>query len=93
MIAPRWRKVMRDLWSNKTRTALVVASIAVGVLAVGTVQQLRTVILGEMQVVYDASDAAQATLFTSGVDDEMLQTIRRMPEVAEALGEMVQGDA
>jgi putative ABC transport system permease protein len=91
MIRPRWRKVLRELWSNKTRTALVVASIAVGILAVGTVQQLRTVILGEMQAVYDASDAAQATIFTSGVDNDMLRTIRRMPQVAEAEGRSTLG--
>ena len=35
MFSPRWRKVMRDLWLNKTRTALVVFSIAVGAFAVG----------------------------------------------------------
>ncbi len=91
MLKPRWRKVLRELWLNKTRTVLVVASIAVGIFAVGTVQQLSTVILGEMQSVYDASDAAQATLFTGGVDDDMLRTIRRMPEVAEAEGRSTLG--
>ena len=91
MLSPRWRKVLRELWSNKTRTALVVASIAVGILAVGTVQQLRTVILGEMQRVYDASDAAQAIIYTSGADEDMLRTIRRMPEVAEAEGRSTLG--
>jgi len=29
MLSPRWRKVLGDLWSNKTRTILVVLSIAV----------------------------------------------------------------
>lgn len=91
MISPRWRKVLRELWSNKTRTALVVASIAVGILAVGTVQQLRTVILGEMQAVYDESSAAQAILYTDGVGDEMLRTIRKMPEIAEAEGRSTLG--
>ena len=91
MISTRWRKVVRELWSNRTRTALVVASIAVGILAVGTVQQLRTVILGEMQAIYDSSDAAQATLFTNGVDEDALRTIRRMPEVAEAEGRSTLG--
>jgi putative ABC transport system permease protein len=37
MIGPRWRKVLRDLWHNKTRTVLVVLSIAVGMFAVGTI--------------------------------------------------------
>ena len=39
MLAPRWRKVFRDLWSNKTRTILVLLSIAVGVTAIGMVRR------------------------------------------------------
>ena len=37
MLSPRWRKVLRDLWINKTRTLLVVLSIAVGVFDVGMI--------------------------------------------------------
>ena len=40
MLSPRWRKVLGDLWSNKTRTILVVLSIAVGVFAVGMIAGL-----------------------------------------------------
>ena len=86
MVSPRWRKVLRELWSNRTRTLLVVASIAVGIFAVGTVQQLRTVLLGEMQTIYDASSAAQATIYAAGVDEAMLETIRKTPGVGEAEG-------
>ncbi len=86
MLDPRWMKVLRDLWSNRTRTILVVVSIAVGVFAVGTVQMLRTVVLTEMQAVYDRSNAAQATIFASDLDQAMIDTIRRMPEVQEAEG-------
>ncbi len=34
-LKPRWSKVFTDLWDDKTRTGLVVASIAAGVFAVG----------------------------------------------------------
>ena len=37
LLKPRWSKVFSDLWDDKTRTALVVASIAVGVFAVGMI--------------------------------------------------------
>ena len=86
MLSTRWRKVVRELWSNRARTALVVASIAVGIFAVGTVQHLRTVILSEMQAVYAASNAAHATIAAGGINDELLTAIRRMPEVAHAEG-------
>jgi putative ABC transport system permease protein len=41
MIRPRWKKVIRDLWMNKSRTLLVVLSIAVGVFAFGTIAIAR----------------------------------------------------
>ena len=63
MLDPRWMKILRDLWFNKTRTILVVASIAVGVFAVGTVQHLRTVLFTEMQAVYRQSNASNAIFF------------------------------
>ena len=86
MLDPRWRKVLRDLTANRTRTILVIVSIAVGIFAVGTVQHLRTSILEEMQAAYNASSAAQATLFVSEFDEEALEVVRRMPEVAAAEG-------
>jgi putative ABC transport system permease protein len=86
MLSTRWRKVLRELWSNRSRTLLVIASIAVGIFAVGTVQHLRTVILTEMQAIYQASNAAQATLFTAGIDDETLVAIRREPNILDAQG-------
>jgi putative ABC transport system permease protein len=33
----RWIKVWRDLWSNRSRTVLVILSIAVGVFAIGMI--------------------------------------------------------
>ena len=85
-ISPRWRKIIRDLSSNRTRTILVIASIAVGIFAVGTVQHLRTVILAEMQAIYDQSGASQITFIVPNVDNETLEAVRRMPEVAAAEG-------
>jgi len=77
---------MRDLSSNRTRTILVVASIAVGIFAVGTVQHLRTVILDEMQAIYNQSGAAHANLIAPGIDDATLDAVRRMPEIVAAEG-------
>ncbi len=78
--------MVRELWANRARTFLVVASIAVGIFAVGTVQHLRTVILSEMQQVYDKSNASVATLYVAGVDDDAVEAIRRMPGIADAQG-------
>ena len=48
MLRPRWRKVLRDLFSSKTRTLLVVLSIAIGVFAVGIIVSSRTIIERDM---------------------------------------------
>ncbi len=86
MLDPRWRKVLRDLGSSRTRTILVILSIAVGIFAVGTVQHLRTTILQQMQSVYRQSGAAQATIQSADIDAETLEVVRRMPQVAAAEG-------
>ena len=51
-LAPRWRKVLRDLWLNKTRTSLVVFSIAVGVFAVGVIVNARIVLADNLRQTY-----------------------------------------
>lgn len=85
-MSPRWRKVWRDLWQNKTRTLLVVFSIAVGVFAVGTVVHTQIVVAGSMQSDYESSNPASASVFSNDMDAELVQSIRRMPEVEDVEG-------
>ena len=54
MPGARWQKTINDLWGNKTRTALIVLSIAVGLLAVGTILSARTILSSEMAEAYAA---------------------------------------
>jgi putative ABC transport system permease protein len=86
MLDPRWIKVIRDLTINRTRSLLVIASIAVGIFAVGVVQELRSVILSEMQAVHNRRNAAHATILAPNLDEEILESVRRMPEIAAAEG-------
>ncbi len=83
MLDPRWMKVLRDLWYNKTRTILVVSSIAVGVFAVGTVQHLQSSLGNELQSINQETSAAHATIFAPGMDQAMLDAVQRTPGVAE----------
>ncbi len=84
MLSPRWRKVIRDLWGNKTRTLLVVLSIGVGVFAVGMVASTQVIFGRELNSSWAAVNPASASLFTGPFDDELLYTVRNMPEVEEA---------
>ena len=58
VIAPRWRKVLRDLTGHKFRTVLVVLSIAVGIFAVGVVMGGRGILLREFDREFAASRRA-----------------------------------
>ncbi len=90
MISSRWRKVLRDLWRNKGRSLLVVLSIAVGVFAVGTVTHMREIVQQDMIGSYERSNPAHAIITTEDdFDDDLLEVIREMPEVAAAEGQRI----
>jgi putative ABC transport system permease protein len=87
MLAPRWRKVWRDLWSNKTRTLIVLLSIAVGVTAIGMVMGAQAIVDENLPAAYAAVNPASGTVYAlTTFDDEMVESIRNMDEVAEAEG-------
>ncbi|MDR7420366.1 MAG: FtsX-like permease family protein [Armatimonadota bacterium] len=87
MRSPRWRKVLADLWSNKTRTVLVVLSIAVGVFAVGMIDGSGQIVTRDLRVQYAATRPSVAQIYTrDAFDDDLVQAIRRMRDVGEAEG-------
>ncbi len=87
MLRPRWRKVLRDLWVNKARTALVVLSIALGVFAVGTVTHMRHIIDADLQQSYAEVNPAQVIIYTDeGFDEAFVAAVRRMDGVRAAEG-------
>ena len=86
MIAPRWRKVLRDLWNNRTRTILVVFSIAIGVAAIGMVASTYMIITDELPASYAAINPASGRIFTSPLIDDSLVVLRNLEEVQDIDG-------
>ena len=82
----RWYKVLYDLLSNKKRSVLVVLSIAVGVLSVGLAVGAQTILSRELPAGYLVTDPAGAKFITSPFDDDVVDTIRRVPGVRDAEG-------
>lgn len=82
----RWYKVLHDLLSNKKRSALVVLSIAVGVLSVGLATGAQTILDRELPAGYLATDPAGAKFITTPFGDDLVDTIRRVPDVRDAEG-------
>jgi putative ABC transport system permease protein len=86
VVRPRWSKVLADLWDNKTRTLLVVASIAVGVFAIGTIVNAYMILSEDMDASYAAVNPANITIMTEPFGDGFLSSVKRVQGVADAEG-------
>lgn len=86
MIAPRWRKVIRDLWDNKSRTVLVVLSIAIGVFAFGGLFIARVIADEELNGQYRQINSANIIMSLAPFDDHFVRWMARQEHVTEAQG-------
>ncbi|MCB9138599.1 MAG: FtsX-like permease family protein [Caldilineaceae bacterium] len=86
-MSPRWRKVINDLLSNKTRTLLVLLSIAVGVSTIGMVMTSQMIVDQSLPEAYAAVKPASAQIYTLNTfSDGMVNSIAAMDEVDAAEG-------
>lgn len=83
---PRWRKVLADLWGNKVRTLLVVASIAVGVFAIGVIAGTYVIIDRDLAASYSSTQPANIALLSVPFDPGFVDAVRTMDHVADAEG-------
>ena len=86
MLTPRWHKVVRDLWSNKTKTILVVLAIAVGLFAFGSVFITQDMLITDMDSQYRAVNSSNIIMNTSGFDQNLLRWISKQPGIGEVQG-------
>ncbi len=89
MMRPRWRKVLHDLVGSKSRTALVVVSIVVGVFSIGVIVGAYVIISHDMSASYAANNPMNIELLTNGFSDNVITAVRNMPGVKEAEGRRI----
>jgi len=89
IIKPRWSKVLSDLWENKLRTLLVVASIAVGVFAVGTIVTTYIVLSDDIGITFAARNPANIDIRMDPFYDDLIRSIEHVPGVLGAEGRRV----
>lgn len=83
----RWIKVYRDLWLNRSRTVLIILSIAVGVFAIGLIGMSQLALLRSLDEQYAAMHPADAILLTEPMlDEDFVEGIRNMRGVEDAEG-------
>lgn len=83
VLSPRWRKAFGDLRQHGGRTTLVIAAIAIGIAAAGTILNSWALVRIATTDGYLASDPAAATIRVDAVDDVMLSLVRAFPGVRD----------
>lgn len=81
LIRPRWTKVVSDLWGDKTRTSLVVASIAVGVFAVGMIITTFAIISVDINYSFASVNPVNIEIWTDPFYKDFIQVIEKVPGV------------
>jgi len=76
-----WNKVWLDLWQSKVRTLLAVLSIAAGVFAIGATFGMADQMLSGMDAAHQATYPSHIQLFTSGVNENMVSTFKKIDGV------------
>jgi putative ABC transport system permease protein len=85
-LKPRWRKVLADLWESRTRTLLVVSSIAVGVFAIGAIATSYVIMSEDLDASYASINPANIEMTTTSLDEEFLRSVEGIPGVAKTEG-------
>jgi putative ABC transport system permease protein len=86
LLKPRWRKVLADLWEGKMRTLLVVASIAVGAFAIGSIATTYVILGDDLTLSYTSIHPANIEMVTTPFEEAFLRSVERVPGVAQAEG-------
>ncbi|HEY5983534.1 MAG TPA: FtsX-like permease family protein [Anaerolineales bacterium] len=85
MLSARWYKVLHDLLGSKTRTVLIVLSMAVGLFAVGIILSARDILMEGLAQSFAAISPSSGVVHTLELfDEDFIRSVRDMPHVADA---------
>ncbi len=79
-------RCFRDLWGHRSRSFLVIMSIAVGVAALGIIGSVYTIISRDLPAGYNAASPMSARLFTDAFDDDLIRVLSNLSGVGEVEG-------
>lgn len=85
----RWAKVWSDLWSNKTRTFLMVLTILVGVFSIGLVNNMGRMMNHDMDADFNSANPSEAKIYAYPLDDDWVRAIGKLPGVGDVEGRTV----
>jgi putative ABC transport system permease protein len=77
----RWIKIIKDTWSNRSRSLLVVLSIAVGVASVGMINNAGIIVRRDLFGAFAAGHPASLHISISPFQKGLASAVAAMPEV------------
>lgn len=84
MIGPRGRKILRDVLQRPGRSALAVLALSAGMFEIGALLYKYAVLQPVLTTMYEKTRPASATLSVNGLSDALVDSIRRIPGIADA---------
>lgn len=85
-LRPRWNKIRSDLRGNLPRTLLVVASVAVGLFAVGMIGTVHGIMSVDIRRSYAASNPVNINIQAGTFDDDIVEMVKNQEGVKDAEG-------
>jgi len=79
----RWIKIVKDVWSYRSRSILVILSIVVGVATVGMINNAGRIIQRDLYGEFRSGDPAHLQLYISPFQKELATSVKGMREVGE----------
>lgn len=84
MFPTRWVKIFKDMWSNPSRSLLVIFSIAIGIASVGMINNAARIIQRDLYGQYAEGNPALLNIYVAGFPKELANSVAGMREVEDA---------
>jgi len=76
MILPtRWIKIFKDMWSNPSRSLIVIFSIAIGIASVGMITNAARIVQRDLYGQYSAGNPSRLSIYISGFPKELANSV------------------
>jgi putative ABC transport system permease protein len=85
-VSTLWQKVLADFSSNKTRTFLMVLTIALGVFALGFIGNIQAMMNHDMDADFTSANPAEARVYAGVITDDWVRAMGKVPGVRTAQG-------
>jgi len=82
----RWKKVIRDLWLNRSRSLMATLAMTIGVIGISAVLCAYVILVRELDANYMRTIPASATIITQPVTDNLVRGVQGLPGIAAVEG-------